>query len=122
MELIVGGAYQGKLEYILNKNNFTKHDVAFNEKDIYSKKVVYGLHLFIKQWLKSEKNVKDEIDKIITHNPNIIFICDEVGYGIVPIDKFDRQFREEVGRSCCYIAKIADKVIRIVCGMEIIIK
>ena len=33
------------------------------------------------------------------------------------MDKGDREWRETVGRTCCYIAKKADEVVRVVCGV-----
>jgi len=33
------------------------------------------------------------------------------------MDKCDREWREAVGRTCCYIAKKADEVVRVVCGV-----
>ena len=44
-------------------------------------------------------------------------ISTEIGYGVVPMDKGDREWRETVGRTCCYIAKKADEVVRVVCGV-----
>ena len=44
-------------------------------------------------------------------------VCDEVGSGIIPINKFDREWRETVGRESCKMAAAADEVWRVVCGI-----
>ena len=45
-----------------------------------------------------------------------------MGNGVVPMEAFDRRYRETVGRICCNIAKQAEEVIRIVCGIPIVLK
>ena len=37
----------------------------------------------------------------------------EVGYGLVPVDAFERQYREAVGRICTNLAACADRVDRV---------
>ena len=44
-------------------------------------------------------------------------ICDEVGNGIVPMDAFEREYRERLGRFLIEVAKRADRVERIMCGI-----
>ena len=49
-------------------------------------------------------------------------ICDEVGCGITPLDRTDRDWRERVGRLCCRLAAEADEVYRVHCGLGVRIK
>ena len=51
-----------------------------------------------------------------------VIVMDEVGSGIVPMEKADRLWREACGRCGCMIAARADRVIRLVCGIPTIIK
>ncbi|MBP6421033.1 MAG: bifunctional adenosylcobinamide kinase/adenosylcobinamide-phosphate guanylyltransferase, partial [Agathobacter sp.] len=37
--------------------------------------------------------------------------------GIVPLDSFEREYRERLGRLLCEIAAKAERVERIVCGI-----
>lgn len=48
--------------------------------------------------------------------------CDEVGCGVVPMDKKQILYREAVGRSCCILAERAERVTRVICGIGVIIK
>lgn len=48
--------------------------------------------------------------------------CDEVGCGVVPIDRADEAYREAVGRLCCALAAEADAVIRVTAGIPQYIK
>ncbi len=49
-------------------------------------------------------------------------VCDEVGCGVVPIDAFERLWREEVGRLCCDLAAKAQVVLRVACGLPQVLK
>lgn len=49
-------------------------------------------------------------------------VSDEVGCGIVPMDKEERIFREANGRVNCLLAEEADEVYRVVAGMFLKIK
>ena len=37
-------------------------------------------------------------------NPDLVLISNELGYGVVPMDVFDRNYRETTGRVCTEIA------------------
>ncbi len=105
MELYIGGYKQGKLRYVL-----TKHPNAEN-------KVFNDLHLWIKRLMIDGQDAMREVMGYIDKNPDCILICDEIGNGIVPVDRFEREYREQVGRILIEVAKRADRVERITCGI-----
>ena len=41
---------------------------------------------------------------------------------MVPIDPGERSWREAVGRLCCVLARRADRVERIFCGLSMVLK
>ena len=41
--------------------------------------------------------------------------ADEIGNGIVPLDAFEREYREQTGRAEILLAKKADEVVRVIC-------
>ena len=51
-----------------------------------------------------------------------VVICNEVGSGVIPIDRTERLGREAVGRLCVRLAQKADIVVRVVCGIPSVIK
>ena len=53
----------------------------------------------------------------ISENKNVVIINNEVGYGVVPIDKNERLFRELNGRFNIRIAQSSDEVYRVVSGI-----
>lgn len=51
-----------------------------------------------------------------------VVICNEVGSGIIPVDRRERLGREAAGRICVRLAQRADAVVRLVCGCPVYIK
>ena len=49
-------------------------------------------------------------------------ICDEVGCGVVPLEWADRERREAIGRLCCALAREAQAVYRLQCGLAMRLK
>ena len=124
MELIIGGAYQGKLEYA----KMQKPDIVWAEGEICSMEDlakaagVNHFELFIKKLLKENRDVSGLASRLIQVNPDVTLISEEVGYGVVPVDAFERQYREAVGRVCTELAAFSKKVHRVVCGVGMVIK
>lgn len=126
MVLITGGAFHGKLEYALNLTGIPKEDIINGKnctmEDLLNKPLVNHFHLWIDRILREDRDIYELINLIQTENPNLIIIVDELGCGIVPMDPYDREYREVTGRVCCEIAKIAKKVHRVTCGIGMVIK
>lgn len=129
MWLISGGAYQGKLDYIHNLEDLIhirKDQIAegstCNFDELLKCSVVNHFHLWIDRMLRQEQEVYALIDIIIEKNPSIVIIIDELGCGIVPVDSYDRRFREITGRISCKLAKEAKEVHRVICGIGVVIK
>ena len=53
----------------------------------------------------------------IKNVPDSIVISDEIGNGIVPLDNFEREYRERTGRILVKLAEQADEVVRVICGI-----
>ena len=112
MILIIGGAGQGKLAYVLEKTGYTVDQVARTPEEARARPVFAGLE----NW--------PELDEagLLSANPEVILICDEVGCGVVPVDPAQRARREAVGRLCCRLAARAARVERIFCGLPMVLK
>ncbi|WP_334136553.1 bifunctional adenosylcobinamide kinase/adenosylcobinamide-phosphate guanylyltransferase, partial [Muricomes intestini] len=59
---------------------------------------------------------------IAQKNPGLIIVTDEIGYGLVPIDAFERRYRELTGRICTEVAAYSCRVDRVVCGVGMPLK
>lgn len=101
--LIIGGAAQGKTAFARTLSP---------EQDI-----VDDLHVRVQRAMRDKTqlpNASDFVGKTV--------VCQEVGGGVVPIDAFERDWREYTGRLCCDIAAQADRVYRVYCGIATCIK
>ncbi len=129
MILIIGGMAQGKLEYVKNNYGIEDKDI-FNPDDscdifeIGNYKassdriiVLNNFNNYIVSCRDKGNDDFDLVDRFIKKYPNAIIITDEVGNGIVPVDKNERLLRERIGRIQCALAEKADEVIRVVCGI-----
>lgn len=109
MILIVGGAYQGKTEYA--KEHFGAEY-----------RLVEKYHEVVRRQMQEGKNPLLEVRKLLEAEKNLVIISNEVGYGLVPLEKEERQYRECVGRVNCFLAGQAEQVIRVICGVGSVIK
>lgn len=129
MILIIGGAYHNKLAYALKTYNILKEDMQNGRQcpvnEAFSKKGIYNLHLLIKRYMEqgllNSENYFQIIEQINNSNIEII-ICNEIGSGIIPLDKFEREYRDMVGRIVSELSAISHKVERIYYGIPTILR
>lgn len=74
------------------------------------------------EMLLTQEKIWQELMEVVSENPDVIFIVNELGCGVIPMDVHDRRCRELVGRTCCDLAKEAKEVHRVVCGVGEILK
>lgn len=125
MILIFGGAYQGKLEYVIQNYGIQENEIFYcdnsNEID-FSRKVVYGLDRLILNLIEDGADPLEYINKNLDKIKDKIIICTDISGGIVPTDPVMRQWREAVGRCMALLAYGAERVIRIFCGIGTVLK
>lgn len=128
MELIIGGAYQGKLTHAISQHSLERDEMLdlaeITEQADFSINLsrircVYHLESLTYHAVKSGScpAAFDFIDNLIKSSPKVIIISREVGSGIVPMDKDERLFREFHGEILSKIAARADRVMRVFCGI-----
>lgn len=113
MILIIGGAFQGKLDFAKNAFSLTDEQICDCKKDTdLSKQCIYHFEQYILDCIRNDKPVD------FTPGEKQIIICEDIFCGVVPIDPVMRKWREETGRICAKLSKESDKVYRIFCGLE----
>ena len=126
MKMVIGGAFQGKTNYAAKCFGLDNEDFIDGAKcttrDLYHCKGVKHFHEFIRRKLEIEADMEHFAEELYTQNPDIIIVTNELGCGIVPLDAFDRKYRETDGRICEALAAYSDEVHRVVCGIGSVIK
>lgn len=134
MKLVIGGRAQGKLNYVLQHmtdENYQIYDGVFpdgeelfnrsNRNEIF---IVNHFHKWVNKELKENRNPEEKLKAFLERatDINCVIISDEIGNGIVPVDAFEREYRERTGRMLIKLAEQADEVVRVLCGIGQTIK
>ena len=113
MILVIGAIASGKIEYV-KALGFSDKDIADGVID--ERPVVNNLQAIVLQDPQNGQNLFDLLLK------KEVVICNEVGSGVIPANRQEREGREVVGRLCNQLAREAKSVVRMVCGIPNIIK
>jgi Adenosyl cobinamide kinase/adenosyl cobinamide phosphate guanylyltransferase len=124
VKFVIGGSFQGKKEYAIKKFPEIKENLKdgsqCEEADIWTCKGIYNFQEYIRRF--ELKEVDNFLERLMEQSVQIVIISNEIGYGIVPMDKTERIYRENLGRICCKVAACSDEVYRVVCGIGARIK
>lgn len=114
MILITGGACQGKLDFAREKLKKEKPVIAKGGQtsiaELKQADIITKFHLSIKELLREEKDPYPQVMELLEQNPKVMIVMDQLGCGIVPMDAFDRKYRETAGRIGCILAQQAEEV------------
>lgn len=124
MELVIGGAYQGKLDYAkekLNVNTYfecTADDGAID----FSRGCVIHLERFALFCVRGGRSPADEMKAMRDKWADCVLIADDISMGVVPMEAEMRAWREETGRMLNYLSGEAAHVHRLFLGIGQVIK
>ena len=148
MILIVGGSHQGKsraaLRHFNRVNGMESSSVLDGRmmeergfggvEELYeallSADVILHLEKLFEYLMRETENPEDFGSAFLLHmearekaeGRDRVLTADEIGCGIVPLDPFERDYREREGRFCQRAAAQAREVYRILCGLEMRLK
>ena len=129
MILITGGAFQGKTAFA--KEQFSLHDGDFADGEscplerFGEKPALCRLHMLVRRMLAAgltEEGIEAAVLNGLSDGRCQIVLTDEIGCGVVPMEKSDRIWRECVGRLVCKLAEQADTVVLMQCGLPTLLK
>ena len=106
MVLVVSGTNQGKYAFAKSL----------------SEDVVKDLHMEIRVCMERGEDPWVLAEQVQLSHPGGVITLVELGCGLIPSDAFEREYRETVGRISCELAKKADAVYRVCCGIATQIK
>ena len=126
MDLIIGGAFQGKLDYAKEKFGFTQNDVSEcneNTPDIdFMKPCINHLEEFTLACVRQGKDPVQYFQQHFEDARDLCLICMDISSGVVPLGKEMRLWRNENGKLCQYLSRQSKSVTRIFCGLEQVLK
>ena len=116
MILIIGGAYQGKLEFAKETLGITDGDVytCHSGEIDFSRRCIDQIETFA-------AHHEDPIGYFEAHRDqwqDSILILQDLSCGVVPMGADTRAWRQRTGRLSQYLAREASRVSRIFCGLE----
>ena len=124
MRLVVGGCGQGKLDWLRRHTGEAYGEAesvadgeTCREEELYRCRVLCRFHCLVRRELLAGREPEQLIDRMVEKNPGIWIISDEIGSGIIPAERAEREYRERTGRLLCQLAARAQEVYRVVCGL-----
>lgn len=120
MKLVIGGYAQGKLKYVLQQYGESSVWDGETSEDLppQGEKIIFNhFHLWVRKRMLQGRCPEEEIRGLSEKYQNCIIISDETGNGIVPVEAFERQYRERMGRILTELAGEAEEVVRVICGI-----
>lgn len=121
MNFMIGGAYQGKLEYAKKKFAITDDEVfsCTEEGNIkFSSRCINKIEEFTLWCVRNDMDALDIFKKHRSEWINSILICQDIFCGVVPLGADMRAWRDMTGRLCAYLSSEAESVTRMFCGLE----
>lgn len=119
MHFIFGGRSMGKLAYARSLKADSSICDLENDKceGMFAADIVNNVHLLIQDMIKAGESPESFFEKNMDKLQNKILIGDEVGCGIVPMESWEREWRDETGRVYQLLARHAADVTRIWAGI-----
>ncbi|MCI5934403.1 MAG: bifunctional adenosylcobinamide kinase/adenosylcobinamide-phosphate guanylyltransferase, partial [Lachnospiraceae bacterium] len=111
MVFVIGGSASGAKEYAVRyyvEQLQAQGDLILNYQDEIRQEM---------DDITTDTDPMESAQTLAKNNTAGVIHMQEMGCGIVPIEKKDREYRELVGRISCLFAEHADEVYRVICGI-----
>ena len=121
MIFIIGGAYQGKLEFAKKSYSLTDAEICTCTEDTgieFGARCLYNIQEYTLWCVRNGVDAAEVFRENRTKWEDSILICEDIFCGVVPLGKEMRAWREMTGRLCAYLSAEAKSVSRIFCGLE----
>ena len=125
MIVIVGGTAQGKLaraRALCGEDARVLDGETAALADLAGADILDRFHLLVRREAAAGADGEDLARRVLKANPRLTVVADEVGLGVVPMDPFERAWREAAGRALCVLAERAERVERVCAGLALRLK
>lgn len=117
MKLILGGQFSGKHAFAASLG-FAQEDFGAS----FAAPVLDSLNRWVQDQMQAGKDVLSSCAAELNKHPDAVVLCTEVGCGVVPMERAERDYREYVGRCAALAAGQAEEVYRLYAGIPTKIK
>ncbi len=121
MILIIGGSYQGKLDFAQQRFGLSDDEIQVCDENTdaldLSRRCVAGIDRFALNRVRSGLEPAEVLGTDPGLYKDVIFIANDISGGVVPMDPVLRAWREACGRMNMKLAGQADEVWRVFCGI-----
>lgn len=93
-----------------------------DEQTIMQADLITHFELFVRREMEAGRDPYVFAERLMQENQDAFVTADEIGCGIVPMEAFERDYRETDGRICQRIAAYSEEVHRVICGLGMRIK
>ena len=120
MVFIIGGAYQGKLDYAKAAFSIADNEVftCDSAKIDFSRRCIYCIEEFTLACVRETIDLTEYFRSRREKWKDSILICRDIFCGVVPLGAEMRAWRQVTGRLCRYLSGEAAQVSRLFCGLE----
>lgn len=126
MVMVTGGAFQGKRDCLKRLYGIPESEIISGAdsriEDVFTAAAIFDYQELVRRLIAENIDVSEFTERFCRENRNAAVIINEIGCGIIPLEKSERIYREEVGRAGCIIASHSETVIRVFCGIPEVIK
>ena len=104
-----------------NLENLLNNFAHIREEEDFNFNAAFNIHLAVRNLLERGQDALSLFNLNLIKNFKVI-ICDEIGAGVVPLDKFERRWRDETGLLYQALVREADRVDRVWAGLALRLK
>ena len=114
MIFVIGGAYQGKLDFARETLGVTGIFTCTGPQIDFSKPCIYQIEEFTAHHPDPVAYFRENRDRW----QDSVLIMQDIFCGVVPMGAENRAWRQKTGRLAQYLSGEAERVSRIFCGLE----
>ncbi len=96
--------------------------LGIDEQMVMQADLITHFELLVRREMEAGRDPYAFAERLMQENPEAFVTTDEIGCGIVPMEAFERDYRETDGRVCQRIAAYSEEVHRVICGLGMRIK
>ncbi len=121
MVVYLGGAGHGQAAFCEKETGLRPE--ACSPENALTAPAIADFHLLLRAVLEAGGDAQAYARRLLAENPGAAVCCDEIGGGIVPLDPFERRWREETGRALGILAADGNtRVVRVWYGLPEVLK